>query len=69
MNKKEAIQTVDEGQKVTHKLFSEDEYICRLNDDLCDENNLLLGEEFWNLRTHDTWDDGWELYSKLGEVP
>jgi hypothetical protein len=65
LTKKTAIQLLWSGEIISHRLFSNDEYIYIKNNSLFDEKNLELNyNEFWNYRK-DTWfDDDWFVIDK-----
>lgn len=66
MTKQEAIEQMQKGKKVTHRFFTNDEWI---------ESNLhgtmlfLSGishcsaNEFWRDRTDESWNSDWEIFN------
>jgi hypothetical protein len=62
MTKNEAIEAMREGKKVTHRYFTDGEYLYM-------ENGMLFSEEgyhhrwfdFWNERKEHVWDIDWEI--------
>ena len=73
MTKNEAILQMQNGHRVTHYLFSDDEYIYMKDGHIHDENNYLLeckdskGNkiDFWTDRQDDSWNDGWIVLPDL----
>lgn len=62
MSKKEAIQAMKEGKKVTHRFFASGEWMTIKNGFLFLEDGALISlEEFFNLRSDSLWEDGYEL--------
>lgn len=62
MTKEEAIQAMKDGKKVTHRYFSEDEYVYMKDERIHCELNYDINNEFWLIRSQDWWNDGWELF-------
>lgn len=62
MSKEEAIQALNEGHAVTHRYFSDYEFIRRNGDRLEDENgHLFTDEEFWEYRQIAPFDIDWSI--------
>ena len=62
MTKNEAYLKMGEGNKVTHKYFSDDEYIYMDNRGyIMAEDKCNFTEEFEERRNEDPWLDGWEI--------
>ena len=62
-DQKEAKQKLTEGVKVTHWLFSDNEYIWIESGLLKDEKeNVLNWDEFWMCRQAKNFLDGWTEY-------
>lgn len=64
MTKQEALEAINNGNKITHNLFTPEEYIVKSDDDeyyLDEDNYQLLIEEFWDNRTCDYWNEGWSI--------
>jgi len=65
MSKDEAIQAMRDGQKVTHRWFSPDEWVKRSDclryefEDGC----LCTHSEFWQWRDGESWLDGWSIFN------
>lgn len=65
MNREEAKLMMQEGHKVTHRYFSDDEYI-KLNDQLLEDEMGYLHDynEFMSSRTEECWDSDWRIYNE-----
>lgn len=64
MSKEEAIQSMKEGKKVTHRFFSSDEWMTIENGFLLLEDGVRISlEDFFNFRSDSLWNDGYELYT------
>lgn len=64
MNKIEAIQLLNEGKKLTHQLFSEDEFVKMSSEEGVyefEDGARQTSEDFWKLRTDRTWFNDWKL--------
>jgi hypothetical protein len=62
MNKKEAIEAMKVGKKVTHEYFNSDEYIYMIGESLYDEDDLNLDRnDFWSDRLTENWSNGWSV--------
>lgn len=64
MTKEEAIKNSNEtNQAITHRYFSDDEFIicrgCRVIDE---KGYMLNSEEFWNARQSKSFDNDWSIY-------
>lgn len=62
MSKAEAIQQMQQGHKVSHINFSDDEFIYLKNGEIHDEQNLNINSEFWSIRATPEWNSGWFLF-------
>jgi len=63
MSKSEAIQAMREGKKVTHRYFSNDEWITmRGNIILMEQGQECWASEFWRDREGEHWETDWEIY-------
>lgn len=66
MTKTEAIQAMKEGKKVTHRLFTNNEYVYIKNRELFDETDARLNSfVFWNDRKKIDWETGWNIFEKI----
>lgn len=63
MNKQEAIQAMEEGKAVTHRLFTDEEWMKKLNRTTYEfEDGVLCPvSEFWAFRSIDEWEEGWDI--------
>lgn len=66
MTKEEALITLSRGEKVTHILFQEGEWV-RLDGVhnmlyVFEDGATCTPEEFWGLRPESYWDTGWSIY-------
>lgn len=60
MTKLEAIAAMQEGKKVKHRYFSDDEFITMKYGAIIDENGYTL-RDFWLYRKTFDWESGWEI--------
>lgn len=66
MIKAEAIQAIENGQKVTHEYFTDKEWVC------LDESGMYKTEDgyltdqsvFWAYRTDISWETGWSVFEE-----
>lgn len=66
MTKEQAKQAMRDGNKVTHRHFSPDEWVTMVGDQLKLEDGVVCyPDEFWRWRTDKTWDDGWDFFTDL----
>lgn len=58
--------SAEQGMKITHELFTDDEYIEVLtNGDIRTEEGYIVSQdEFWRYRTEKYWDEGWSIYQE-----
>lgn len=65
MNKEEAIQAMQEGQKVTHRHFIPDEWMTmRMGMMVLEDGVVCTPQEFWQWRTDSVWDNGYKLFDE-----
>lgn len=66
MTKAEAIHALHAGDKITHRYFTPEEYVCidEASGHLIDEKGYQLNPvEFWDLRSDNgAFDNGWEIF-------
>ncbi len=63
MTKAEAIQAMKSGEKVTHRFFSDSEFITMRGVMIIDENDYKLDPtEFWRYRKSEAFNTDWEIY-------
>lgn len=61
LTKEEAIEALEKGKKLTHNLFSDDEFIYLKNGDIHDENGYNIQSEFWKWRTAEAFLTDWSI--------
>ncbi|MDO9187143.1 MAG: hypothetical protein Q7W13_14105 [Bacteroidia bacterium] len=67
MTKQEAIEAMKQGEKVTHRFFTPDEWIAISENIYCltDESGCIINtREFWSYRTDESWNTDWSIYKK-----
>lgn len=67
MSKEEAIKKLYEGDKVTHKMFCNDEFVYMKDGDIhnmYDENGTVL-ISFWQFRQSAVWQKGWSVFTGI----
>ena len=66
MTKKEAIQAMRKGHKVTHRYFTSEEYITMDSQDniVTEEGYKTPEANFWTDRISESWEEGWELWKR-----
>ena len=69
MTREEALQAMIDGEKVTHRFFTSDEYIYMKAQDIFTEEGYNMGtvhDEFWWIRGDrpgsEMWLDDWEIF-------
>lgn len=69
LTKKAALKAMRSGQRITHRLFTQDEFIEIKGGNMIDEkgNTLDIGL-FLNIRNNDKWEDGWMLFKPETQV-
>lgn len=64
MTKQEALQAMREGNKVTHKYFTDDEWV-KSNQDgtilILEDGVECSPAEFWRWRTDEYWNNDWSI--------
>jgi len=64
MTKTEAVNALFEGKKLTHILFTNEEWIENKEGLLVDEKGMKLDRTiFWINRTSTKWSTGWFIYN------
>lgn len=61
MTKQEALKAMETGYKVSHRYFSDDEYILMKNGEMFTEDGYYFEDEF-KRRTEKIWQTGWRIY-------
>jgi len=65
MNKQEAKLAMQEGEKVTHRYFTPNEWMTMKYGMIALEDGVICPtEEFWQWRTDPVWDDGYKLFNE-----
>ena len=65
MSKQEALDALANGAKVTHRLFSENEWMIRKGNILEFEDGCqLFINEFYHIRKGPNWETGYSIISK-----
>lgn len=64
MNKKEAMSfAISTGKPIRHSSFSRGEFVRYKGKELVDEEETILPhQEFWTIRSGDSWENGWQEY-------
>ena len=64
MTKEEAIKAMQDGEKVTHRYFSSNEWMS-MHDGLIvlEDGAMCAPYEFWRWRTDPVWNNGYDLFN------
>lgn len=65
MTKLEAIEQMKAGHKLTHRNFTDDEWITSNKSGtifIFEDGVECSTQEFWRWRTHKSWDSDWEIF-------
>jgi hypothetical protein len=63
MTKAEAMAAMREGKKVTHRWFSDNEWMSMQDGKVLTEEGYKHDQrEFWRYRTDESWNDGYSLW-------
>lgn len=66
MYKSEAISAMQTGQRITHRFFSDDEFITMKDGKVVDEKGYTFDpDEFWMERTGKDWETDWSTFDLL----
>ena len=66
MTKAEAVQAMINGEKVTHRHFSPNEWATMENGKIVLEDGVRCDpSEFWRWRTNTIFDDDWSIYTEI----
>jgi hypothetical protein len=63
MTREEAKLALQQGHKITHRYFDDNEYVYHKKGLIYDELGYYH-EEFWELRTEHWWNDGWRIFEE-----
>ncbi len=62
MTKEDALIAMQNGKKVTHRYFTDNEYMYMENDMIFSEDGVHhKWSEFWDLRSSEDWETDWEI--------
>ncbi len=65
MTKEQAIQALKDGYKVTHRYFTDEEWVIERNGSYIDEQGLVLSiSDFWKYRQAEWYNDGWDIFGE-----
>ena len=64
MTKREAIEAMLNGSKVTHQLFIPEEFIYMESGKVFDEDGYEH-KDFWWERYQEYWNDNWSIYREI----
>lgn len=65
MTKEEAIQAMQNGEKITHQYFSKNEWMTMEGNRIILEDGCSLwAHEFWEIRNGIGWNDGYSVFNK-----
>lgn len=60
MNRNQALAAMKEGKRVSHRWFSNDEYLYMENSKMFSEEGYRF-EEGWEMRKGDSWEEDWDV--------
>lgn len=70
MNKQEAIEAMEAGQKVSHKWFTSEEWMTMQEGYIIFEDGCqCTPREFWQSRVDASWEDDWKIFDGTTTVP
>lgn len=64
ISKDEAYKLMEQGRKICHEYYTDDEYLHMRDGRIFDEHGLCLGtkdDTFWNI--HQRWEHGWKTFN------
>lgn len=67
MTKELALQAMIDGEKVTHRYFTSDEYIYMVAQNIFTEEGYDCGtvnSAFWRERNGENWENSWYIYKE-----
>jgi|JFJP01.1.fsa_nt_gi hypothetical protein len=63
MLKSEAIQEMQNGRRITHEYFDNNEFMTMKDGQICLEDGVKCSpEEYWKWRTTEDWETGYSFY-------
>ncbi len=72
MTKQEAIEQMKQGKKLTHRSFSNNEFITSDKTGLYytfEDGVRCCFPEFWKWRLSESWSEGWEIFKSEQQNP
>tara|TARA_R110002096_G_C14628496_1_gene724694 strand:+ start:2504 stop:2704 length:201 start_codon:yes stop_codon:yes gene_type:complete len=65
MTRTEAIKELEQGRKITHRYFLDNEFLKMVDNQIVfEDGNQVNPNEFWKLRGSEVWEDGYSYYTK-----
>lgn len=63
LTKKEAMEAINNGKRITHRSFTSDEWVERHNGSqyVFEDEVKQFRHEFWAMRNSSAWDGGWSI--------
>lgn len=64
ITKEEAYKLMEQGYKIAHDYYSDDEFIRMKDNVIYDESNIRMGtkdDEFWTI--YQKWETGWRAFN------
>ena len=66
MNKQEAIEALNNGEQLTHTIFTKGEWIIKIGENIVDEEGYLSRSDlFWSDREEECWNEGWSIVGNI----
>lgn len=66
MNKQEAIEALNNGEQLTHTIFTKEEWIIKIGENIVDEGGYLCHSDlFWADREEEYWNEGWSIVGNI----
>lgn len=64
MTREEAIEAMQNGEKVTHRYFAKDEWATMEGHSIITEDGVRITEnEFWLIRKDPAWSNEWSIFN------
>lgn len=68
LTKQEAVSLMEKGEKITHRFFSENEWMTIDDGEILFEDGVRMSlEEFWKYRHDKSWECGYYLIKQEGQ--
>lgn len=61
MTRLEALESIKQGNKITHQYFLDNEYLFYKDGEILTEDGYNFEEQFWGM---DFFENGWSTYNK-----